>query len=43
MDDEVEAPLDDMEASDDTEVEDDLGDAGRTYTCGAGCGSSIRK
>lgn len=34
MDDEVEAPVDDLEAIDATEADDDLGDGGYTFRCG---------
>ena len=34
MDDEVEAPVDALEASDDAEAEDDLGDGGYSTKCG---------
>ena len=36
MDDEVEAPVDDLEAIDATEADDDLGDGGYSNRCGGG-------
>lgn len=41
MDQETEAPLDDLEAVDGVEDESDLGDGGYTYTCGA-CGGKTK-